>query len=65
MTTTLTRLFLSLVTRLQSEERGATAIEYALLVGLIGVAVAGAAAALGTDITDAFSDVGGRLPGGD
>jgi pilus assembly protein Flp/PilA len=40
------------------EEDGATAVEYALLVALIGVAIIVGAQFLGTSINSAFSKVG-------
>ena len=42
---------------LSYEERGATAIEYALLAALIAVAIAAVAATLGTTLTEAFQRV--------
>lgn len=43
------------------DESGATAIEYALLAGLIGVAIIGAATTLGTDVSNLFTTVSGEL----
>lgn len=42
-------------------ERGATSIEYGLIVMLVAVAIAAAIAALGVDLTALFSDIGGEL----
>lgn len=42
---------------LKTEERGATAIEYALLAAMIAMAIVGAAAALGTTLTEAYQRV--------
>ena len=45
------------VLRLGSEERGATAIEYALMVSLIAVVVIAAVAILGTTTSSQFDKV--------
>jgi pilus assembly protein Flp/PilA len=44
------------------DEEGASAIEYALLVGLIAVAIVAAVTALGTKVAGTFSKVTGSLP---
>jgi pilus assembly protein Flp/PilA len=58
-------LMLRLVTALQSrytrDEKGASMVEYALLVALIAVVVIAAALFLGTEINDQFSEVGNTL----
>ncbi|WP_432722582.1 Flp family type IVb pilin [Jeongeupia wiesaeckerbachi] len=41
-----------------SRQRGATAIEYALIAALIAIVIAVAAAALGTNISGLFSKIG-------
>lgn len=43
------------------DEEGATAIEYALIAGLIAVAIIGALSALGTDIKGLFEKISGQL----
>jgi pilus assembly protein Flp/PilA len=47
----------------QIEERGATAVEYALMVGLIAVAIIGAVSLLGNKIRGNFNRISGTLPG--
>ncbi|MCV6546279.1 MAG: Flp family type IVb pilin [Cohaesibacter sp.] len=47
--------------RFMNDESGATAIEYALLAGLIGVGIVTAATNLKTDITELFSRIGTKL----
>jgi pilus assembly protein Flp/PilA len=42
---------------LVSQDRGATAVEYALLVGLIAVAIIGAVTALGGQLNTLFTQV--------
>ena len=42
-------------------ERGASMVEYALLVALIAVVVIAAALFLGTEINDKFSEVGNTV----
>jgi pilus assembly protein Flp/PilA len=43
------------------DDRGATAIEYALIASLIAVAIVGALTALGTGLSSEFSEVSGYL----
>ena len=42
-------------------ERGASAVEYALLVGLIAAVVAGAVLALGSHVTTIFNNTSGCI----
>jgi pilus assembly protein Flp/PilA len=44
-----------------ADESGVTAIEYALIASLIAVFLVGALAALGTNVSSEFSEVGGAL----
>ena len=44
------------------DEEGASAIEYALLVGLIALAIVGGATALGGKIGNMFNSAAGSLP---
>ena len=44
------------------EDRGATAVEYGLLVGLIAVVIIVAVTLLGTKLQALFSGVGSKLP---
>ncbi|NEK84627.1 Flp family type IVb pilin [Blastococcus saxobsidens] len=48
--------------RLRRDEKGATAVEYGLMVGLIAVAIIVAVTTLGGGLSDLFSDVEGKLP---
>lgn len=52
--------------RFSNQDRGATAVEYGLLVGLIAVVIIGAVALLGGTLQDMFNDVNTTLtnPGG-
>ena len=47
--------------RFADDERGASLVEYALLVALIAVVVIGAVTLLGTTASDTFSDVSTSL----
>jgi len=47
----------------QIDERGATAVEYALMVGLIAVAIIAAVSALGTKVKSTFNTISNTLPG--
>ncbi len=43
------------------EDRGATAVEYGLIVALIAAVIVGVVATLGTNIADAFTTVDGKF----
>ena len=43
--------------KIEIEERGATAVEYALMVGLIAVGIIGAVVTLKTKISETFNKV--------
>ena len=49
--------------RLKREEKGATAVEYGLMVGLIAVVIIGVVATLGDQLAALFQDVSDELPG--
>ena len=49
------------IKRLLSEERGATAIEYGLIAGLIAVVIIGALTVTGTSLKSVFESVSGEL----
>lgn len=51
----------NLFARFAKDESGATAIEYGLIAGLIGVVVIGAVTTLGTSINNKFSTIGSAL----
>ena len=46
-----------------SQDRGATAVEYALLVGLIAVAIIGAVTLLGDQLNTLFTTIKNALAG--
>jgi len=52
---------LYLITRLQAETSGATAIEYGLIAALVSVAAIGALSALGGSLDTLFSGVSTQL----
>jgi pilus assembly protein Flp/PilA len=54
---------LRLINRFRRDERGATAIEYTMLVVFIALAIAVGATALGKGINDLFTNIGGVLAG--
>jgi pilus assembly protein Flp/PilA len=47
--------------RFACDEKGATAIEYALLISLIAIAIVGAATTMGTKISSTFVTAAGSL----
>jgi pilus assembly protein Flp/PilA len=48
--------------RFTNEEKGATAVEYGIMVALIAVVIIGAVALLGNQILAAFNGITGKLP---
>lgn len=50
-----------MLVKLGAEEKGASAVEYAILVGIIGVALASGAQAFGTDLKSVFTGLVGTL----
>ena len=50
--------------RLQREEKGATAVEYGLMVGLIAAVIVGTVLILGGQLDDLFKAITEALPGG-
>jgi pilus assembly protein Flp/PilA len=59
---TLVTLVSFAVDRLEREEKGATAVEYGLMVGFIAVVIIGAVTFLGTQIRDLFNSIANSLP---
>jgi pilus assembly protein Flp/PilA len=49
---------------LNRDDRGATAVEYGLLVALIAVVIIAGVTVLGTHLNTLFTNVGNRLPSG-
>ena len=49
--------------RLRDEEKGATAVEYGLMVGLIAVVIIVAVQALGVNLDALFDSIVAALPG--
>ncbi len=54
---------LSLVKRFARDERGASLVEYATLIGIITVGLVAAITALQGEIVAAFNAIGALLPG--
>ena len=48
--------------RLKKDEKGATAVEYGLMVGLIAVVIIGAVTLLGTELQGLFNAIANALP---
>ncbi len=59
--TAATLRILALAQRLRRDERGVTALEYALIAALIAVAIVGALSTLGSDLNTTFSTIGTNL----
>lgn len=49
--------------RAHIDEHGATAVEYALMVGLIAVAIIASVSALGRKVKSTFNSITNTLPG--
>ncbi|MGK5111235.1 MULTISPECIES: Flp family type IVb pilin [unclassified Geodermatophilus] len=47
--------------RVQREEKGATAVEYGLMVGLIAIAIIGAVMFLSDELSGLFDQIGNEL----
>jgi len=56
-----TRHMLNITSRFLKDESGATAIEYGLIAGLIGVVIIAAVTTLGTTINAKFTEIGSAL----
>jgi pilus assembly protein Flp/PilA len=50
-----------IIQRFLSDERAATAIEYALIAGLISIAIVASATAIGTKLSSKFNAVASNL----
>lgn len=48
--------------RFLADEGGATAVEYAMIAGIIVVAIVGGVTAIGTSTSETFNDVSGGFP---
>lgn len=48
--------------RIERDEKGATAVEYGLLVALIAAVIIAVVATIGTDLLKAFNTVEAKLP---
>ena len=55
------KAFATLQTRLHTRDKGATAVEYGLLVALIAAVIITIVATLGNQINNAFSSVSNQL----
>jgi pilus assembly protein Flp/PilA len=53
----MTRLLATITTRLHTRERGATAVEYGLLVALIAAVIVAVVLILGRQVSNAFQSV--------
>ncbi len=47
--------------RFTKEEKGATAVEYGIMVALIAIAVIGAVTLIGTNLTDTFNNIANQV----
>ena len=56
--------FNSTIEKINSEDNGVTAVEYALIIGLIAIVIIGAVTFLGTNISNLFSKARCAVIGG-
>jgi pilus assembly protein Flp/PilA len=49
------------ISRFARDDSGATAIEYGIIAGLIGVVIVAAVTTVGTKLTNTFTNVGNKL----
>ena len=61
---TIQNIFFDATDRLKKDEKGATAVEYGLIVGLIAVAIIAAITLLGGQLDTLFDNITGRIPAG-
>lgn len=57
-------LYTNLMTRLHTNEKGATAVEYGIMVALIAVAIIVAVTLLGSSLTEMFNSTACSVKGG-
>ncbi|MCD5341629.1 Flp family type IVb pilin [Arthrobacter sp. AK04] len=55
-------LYTNLMIRLRNEEKGATAVEYGIMVALIAVVIIAAVSTLGGTLNDMFTTVETKIP---
>jgi pilus assembly protein Flp/PilA len=55
-------LYTNLMARLRTEEKGATAVEYGIMVALIAVVIIVAVSTLGGTLNDMFTNVETKIP---
>ncbi|MEX5269439.1 Flp family type IVb pilin [Kocuria sp. CPCC 205292] len=60
---TIQTFFTDTIERIERNEKGATAVEYGLLLGLVAIVLVGAIAVLKDDFTAMITNIGGQLPG--
>lgn len=60
---TIQNVFFAAGERLKKDEKGATAVEYGLIVGLIAVVIIAVVAFLGQDLLDLFTTVETEIDG--
>jgi len=53
--------FMTLFSRFEDKAKGATAVEYGLLVALIAVVIIVAVGAIGTNLSAMFTSIAGKL----
>lgn len=51
----------ALMNSMRTEEKGATAVEYGLMVSLIAVVIIGAVALIGGNLSTMFTGIAGRI----
>lgn len=53
--------FMTIFSRFEDKAKGATAVEYGLMVALIAVAIIGGVAAIGTNLDGMFDSIAGKF----
>ena len=67
MQKTLVRMWCEIVNRvheLRDAERGATAVEYGIMIALIAAVIISVVSAVGSDVREGFEQIQDGLPGG-
>jgi pilus assembly protein Flp/PilA len=52
----------NLIKRFANDESGATAVEYGLIIGVIGMVIVGALSSLGGKMGNTFNTIGNAMP---
>ena len=58
---TMTKLYLRMISHRPDQDKGATMVEYGLMVALIAIVAIAGATVLGINVSDVFTDAGDKI----